>query len=173
MLLLVIPSAAAGQEPGVTVDSGPSSKEYAIPLAAARGQTKTKAPKPKATPAPAVTPKTPSRVTTDRSTARSESSVGRKKKTAVSKGGSTGDSSSGRKKVTAKHDAQQPQAAVPTITTPAPRNAGARARVSSSRPPSDDMSAGVVIAGLAVALLALGGLAGLLIRRRRTPIDDY
>ena len=51
MLVLLSPSTAAGQEPGVTFDDGPSSKEYAIPLDAARGQTKTKAPKPKPRPA--------------------------------------------------------------------------------------------------------------------------
>ena len=37
----------------------------------------------------------------------------------------------------------------------------------------DPASAGFVIGGLALAAIALGGLAGLLLRRRRQPVDEY
>ena len=145
VLLLLVPSVALGQEPGVTVDDGPSSKEYAIPLDSARGQAKTKAPTAKtAPPASAATPTgTPATTTTTKSGERSAP------------------------------DAETPQAddestlAVPT-TPPAPPANGTP--VSTRNTSSNGMSPGVAIVGLAIALLVLGGIAGLVIRRRGTPI---
>jgi hypothetical protein len=144
-LLLLMPSVALAQEPGVTFDDGPSSKEYAIPLDSARGQTKTK-PKAKAKPTPARAVTVP-RATTTTTPAKP------KKKAKTEKTETT----------TTPAVAAVP----PSSGTAGPVNAD---RTSSS---SDGLSAGVVIAGLAVAALALGGLAGLVIRRRRTPIDEY
>jgi hypothetical protein len=150
-LALTSPGTALAQEPGVTLDDGPSSKEYAIPLDAARGQTKSKAPTarvrttpppPAATTPPATTP----------TTATSASSPKRK----------------GAKK---KHE--KAQAAAPVATTPDPPQSDPARVATPASSSSNTTNAGLVIGGLAFAAVALGGLAGLVLRRRRQPLDEH
>jgi uncharacterized membrane protein len=149
-LALAAPGAAIAQEPGVTLDNGPSSKEYAIPLDAARGQTKTKAPK-KKTPAPA-----PKAVTATPAVTTPQPAATPSKKRA--------------QKPNAKTSTTQTTAAVPSTLPPSDPPATVNSARTSN---SDGASPGLVIGGLAVAVLALGALAGLVIRRRRTPIDEF
>jgi MYXO-CTERM domain-containing protein len=152
-LLLLTPGVVLAQEPGVTFDKGPSSKEYAIPLDAARAKTKTKAPKPKSTPTPAPAATTPTPPAP--STGGAASGTPSKKATTTT---------------TAEPTQTQTQAAAPAGTTPPTSADGAPV---SNRSSSNGIGAGVIIASLAVAALVLGGLAGLVLRRRRTPIDEY
>lgn len=148
-LTLLSPSAALAQ---VTFDNGPSSKEYAIPLDSARGQTKTKAPKPKPqTPAPATTTPAPAATST---TPRSATA----KKTSAEKAKGTTTTTT------------TAQSVAPVTTTPDPPATGTQPASTSS---SGGSSARIVIAGLALAVLALGGLAGLVLRRRRQPLDEF
>lgn len=150
--LLCLPSIALGQEPGVTFDDGPSSKEYAIPLDEARGQTRSKAPKPK--PEPAAREATPTQTMTERAT--SSSSPPREMTR------------------TTEDDETETQAAAPTSTLPGPPDGGVALSTSRGDTSSaDGPGAGLVIGGLAVAAVLLGGLAGLVIRRRRSPIDQH
>jgi hypothetical protein len=143
---LTAPNAAFAQQPGVTFDDGPSSKEYAIPLDAARGQTKTKAPtaRVRTTPQPATPAPPPAPATT------------------------TATTTTPKPKEPTKTETTQSAPAVVAAPTDPPV---ADATPASSG--SDGTDAGVVIGGLALAAIVLGGLAGLLLRRRRQPIDEY
>jgi hypothetical protein len=150
-LTLLIPGVAAAQSDGVTFDDGPSSKEYAIPLDAARGATKTKAPAPKpeaTTPAPAAT--TPAPATPSASATSSKPKP---------------------KPDTKKQSTTTTQTAAPVVTTQDPPTTAATPV--STPAASDGTGPGVVIGGLALAAIALGGLAGLVLRRRRKPTDEY
>ena len=145
VLLLLVPSVALGQEPGVTFDDGPSSKEYAVPLDSARGQARTRAPTAKTAPsASAATPTGTSATTTTKS----------------------GEPSASDADTTQADD----KAALATPTTP-PAPPADGTPVSTRDTSSNGMSPGMAIAGLAIAVLVLGGLAGLVIRRRGTPIS--
>lgn len=140
----------------MTFDDGPSSKEYAIPLDAARNQTKTKRPSAKA-PAPARAskasePPTGGGPAADEPKTKRSTEVRRDKKS---------DRKSDRKTNTTEDDAL---AALPDP----PRATQARV----VEPASDGAGAGVVIGGLALAAVALGGLAGLVLRRRRGTLDE-
>jgi hypothetical protein len=145
------PSTAPAQAPGVTFDDGPSAKEYAIPLDAARGQTKTKAPtaRVRTTPQPAATPPPPPAATTTPA-AKPKSSQPEQQPTRTTKAA----------------------AAVVAAPKDPPAADGTHAAAPAS-PGSDGTDAGVVIGGLALAAIALGSLAGLLLRRRRQPVDEY
>lgn len=152
LVLLMSPSAAIGQEPGVTFDDGPSSKEYAIPLDAARNQTKTKRPSAKA-PAPAPA----------RKTARSAPSTG-----GVTAADEPKPKRSTKDKRETKTTTTQDDALAAVLPDP-PRATQARVAEPVS---ADGTGAGVVIGGLALAALALGGLAGLVLRRRSAAVDE-
>ena len=138
----------------MTFDDGPSSKEYAIPLDAARNQTKTKRHSAKA-PAPA-----PARKASEPSTgggpAAEEPKPNRSTKVKRDK------KSDKKTNTTTEEDALA--AALPDP----PRATQARVVESAS----DGTGAGVVIGGLTLAALALGGLAGLVLRRRRATLDE-
>ena len=152
MVLLMSPSATIGQEPGVTFDDGPSSKEYAIPLDAARNQTKTKRPSTKV-PAPAP----------GRNTARSAPSNG-----GVTAADEPKPRRSTKDKLDTKTTTTQDDALAAALRD-SPRATQARVAEPVS---ADGTGAGVVIGGLALAALALGGLAGLVLRRRRGTLDE-
>lgn len=136
----------------MTFDDGPSSKEYAIPLDAARNQTKTKRPSAKA-PAPA------------RASKASESPTG---------GGPAADEPKTKRSTEVRRDKKSDKKTNTTeddalAALPDPPRA-TQARV--VEPASDGAGAGVVIGGLALAAVALGGLAGLVLRRRRGTLDE-
>ena len=150
-ILLLSPGIAVAQSDAVTFDDGPSSKEYAIPLDAARGATKTKAPTPKAQATTAAAPPAvvPPTATTPPSASKAKAKA----------------------KATSKTKTTTTQAVAPVTTPPQPPSTAATPV--SAPASSNGTGAGFVIGGLALAAIALGGLAGLLLRRRRQPVDEY
>lgn len=148
MLVILAALAPATALAQVTFDDGPSSKEYAIPLDAARGQTGTKAPKAK-TPQPA--PQAPAATTP--AAAPTQTTPAKKKQPKAKSTTST--------TTTAAAGATTTPPATPPGADAAPVDTG------STTASSGGPSAALVIGALAIAVLGLGWLAGMLIRRRR------
>lgn len=140
---MLFPSVALGQEPGVTFDDGPSGKEYAIPLDSARRAAKRKRS------SSARSQPTPSATTTPAPALRSTTTPAKEKD--------------------ADRGTEESRAAVPAEPPGGPPANSSQPTTARSGGPG----AGFVIGGLALAALALGGLAGLILRRRRSPIEGY
>jgi cobalamin biosynthesis Mg chelatase CobN len=154
---LFAPAGALAQEPGVTFDDGPSSKEYAIPLDAARAQTRTKA---------------PARAS-DSSAAATASDQPADAAPATGQGSRDGSSSSSSSDRSSKRSDDRSRDANAGAEAASPTRTPASALDTRAAATSDGLGAGVVIAGLAAAALALGALGGLVLRRRRTPGDAF
>jgi hypothetical protein len=137
VLVMLSGGVALGQEPGVTVEDGPSSKEYEIPLDSARGAAKTL---PKADAAQPTPPATTTAEPAQRSTTTP---------------GTDADGTS-----------DQSRAAVPAVPPDEPPSGQATSSELTAAPSDDGPPPAIVIGALALAVLALGGLAGLVLRRR-------
>jgi hypothetical protein len=156
-LLLLPASGAFAQEPGVTFDDGPSSKEYAIPLEAARAQTRTKSP---------ASRNGSSSPATSRSASASAPPPPDTSAGTTSGDRSTSSSPDRRTRQTRDAGTDDERAQTPVDATARPAESLDTRRAATA---SDGLGAGVVIAGLAAAALALGALGGLVLRRRRAP----
>jgi hypothetical protein len=138
-LALFSPSAALAQDPGVRVDNGPASKEYSLPLGAARALLQTRAP------TDAALATTPAGATKGATQPTSGS------------GSATGGATNAQGKPTGSSGAATTGTARRPTATPAA---------------SSGTGDGFVTAGLALAAVALGGLAGLVLRRKRTSAEE-